>query len=94
MYKPLIKLLHILYAKNSVLNIVQAWWKVQISTCSWFNQTTEDVIILVDYQWLARQDFLGDFNSAGVGRTGAFIVIDIELQRAHKEHIVDPYGTV
>ena len=35
-----------------------------------------------------------DFNSAGVGRTGAFIVIDIELQRAHKEHVVDPFGTV
>ena len=33
-------------------------------------------------------------NSAGVGRTGTFIVIDIELQRAHIEHAVDPYGTV
>ena len=75
--------------------LLQAWWKVQISTCSWFNQTTEDVIIPVDYQWFAHQDFLGDFNSDGVGRTGAFIVlIDIELQRAHKEQIVDPYGTV
>ena len=33
-------------------------------------------------------------NSAGVGRTGTLIVVDTELQRARKEHIVDPFGAV
>ena len=33
-------------------------------------------------------------NSAGVGRTGTLIVVDVELQRARKENIVDPFGSV
>jgi len=34
------------------------------------------------------------YNSAGVGRTGTLIVVDIELQRARKQRVVDPFGTV
>ena len=33
-------------------------------------------------------------NSAGVGRTGTLIVVDVELQRARKEHVIDTFGTV
>ena len=32
--------------------------------------------------------------SAGVGRTGTFITIDVELQRIKHEAIVDVYNTV
>ena len=32
--------------------------------------------------------------SAGVGRSGTFITLDIELQRAIKEKCVDPFNTV
>ena len=34
------------------------------------------------------------FNSAGVGRSGTFITLDIELQRAIKEKCVDPFNQV
>ena len=33
-------------------------------------------------------------SSAGVGRTGTFIAIDIELQRIKQENIVDVYNTI
>ena len=32
--------------------------------------------------------------SAGVGRTGTFIGLDVELQRANREGVVDPYNFV
>ena len=32
--------------------------------------------------------------SAGVGRTGTFIGLDVELQRASREGVVDPYNFV
>ena len=32
--------------------------------------------------------------SAGVGRSGAFIAIDIEIQRIEKENVVDVYNCV
>ena len=32
--------------------------------------------------------------SAGVGRTGTFIAIDIEIQRIHHESIVDVHNTI
>ena len=34
------------------------------------------------------------FSSAGVGRTGTFIGLDVELQRADREGVVDPYNLV
>ena len=33
-------------------------------------------------------------SSAGVGRTGTFIGLDVELQRASREGVVDPYNFV
>ena len=33
-------------------------------------------------------------SSAGVGRTGTFIGLDVELQRASRESVVDPYNFV
>lgn len=33
-------------------------------------------------------------NSAGVGRTGSLISIDVEMQRAQKEGVVDPFNFV
>ena len=33
-------------------------------------------------------------SSAGVGRTGTFIGLDVELQRADREGVVDPYNLV
>ena len=32
--------------------------------------------------------------SAGVGRTGTLITIDVEMQRAQKQGVVDPYNYV
>lgn len=32
--------------------------------------------------------------SAGVGRTGTLITVDVELQRAQKEGVVDPFDYV
>ena len=32
--------------------------------------------------------------SAGVGRTGSLIAIDVELQRAQKEGVVDPFNYI
>ena len=32
--------------------------------------------------------------SAGVGRTGSLIGIDVELQRAQKEGVVDPFNYI
>ena len=33
-------------------------------------------------------------HSAGVGRTGTFVTIDIELQRIKQENVVDVYNTI
>lgn len=33
-------------------------------------------------------------NSAGVGRTGSLISIDVELQRARREGVVDPFNFI
>ena len=44
--------------------------------------------------WLACHLLLVYVCSAGVGRTGTFIAIDVEIQRIDHESLVDVHNTV
>lgn len=52
--------------------------------CTWHNNN-KLIIIMIRCCY---------YHSAGIGQTGAFIAIDIELQRIKQEGVVDVYNTV